>query len=130
MNRPDTLSFWEKESFFKNIDVAIIGSGIVGLSAALTIKEKTPSVRVVIFERGALPEGASTRNAGFACFGSITELLDDLETHSEDEVFALVEKRYKGLLKLRQRLGDKNLDYKEWGGYEIFKSSNQDANLW
>ena len=123
MNNPNTLSYWERDSFFKDIDVAIIGSGIVGLNAALTLKERDPSVNVAVFERGALPEGASTRNAGFACFGSITELMDDLENHSEEEVFALVERRYRGLQKLRQRVGDKNLVYEEFGGFEIFQSS-------
>jgi gamma-glutamylputrescine oxidase len=120
MNHPNTLSFWEQEQFFKNIDIAIIGSGIVGLNAALTLKEQQPKLRVVVFERGVLPEGASTRNAGFACFGSITELLDDLETQSEDAVFSLVETRYRGLQRLRQRVGDKNLTYEALGGYEIF----------
>ena len=123
MNHPNSLSFWEREQFFKNIDVAVIGSGIVGLNAALTLKEQHPTWRIVVFERGALPEGASTRNAGFACFGSITELLDDLETQSEDAVFALVEKRYRGLHKLRQRVGDNNLKYERLGGYEIFKNT-------
>jgi gamma-glutamylputrescine oxidase len=126
MNHPNTLSFWEREQFFKNIDIAIIGSGIVGLNAALTLKEQQPKWRVVVFERGVLPEGASTRNAGFACFGSVTELLDDLETQSEDTVFSLVEKRYRGLKRLRQRLGDTKLDYKDWGGYEIFKQTDSE----
>lgn len=124
MNKPTTLSFWERESFFKNIDVAIIGSGIVGLNAALSIKEKDDRLKIAVFERGILPEGASTRNAGFACFGSITELLDDLEARSEDEVFALVEQRFKGLAKLRQRVDDSNMDYEGNGGFEIFKKDS------
>ncbi len=119
------LSYWEKESFFKNIDVAIIGSGIVGLSAAIHLKEYSPKLKVIVLERGSLPIGASTRNAGFACFGSLTELLDDLETQSEDEIFALVEKRWKGLERLRKRVGDQNLKYKPWGGFELFR--NEDA---
>ncbi len=127
MNKPDSLSFWEKESFFKNIDIAIIGSGIVGLNAALRLKEIDTNLNISVFERGALPEGASTRNAGFACFGSVTELLDDLETRPEDEVFSLVERRYKGLLKLRQRVGDAHLKYEEYGGYEIFKENESNT---
>ena len=127
MNKPDSLSFWEKESFFKNIDIAIIGSGIVGLNAALRLKEIDTNLNIAVFERGALPEGASTRNAGFACFGSVTELLDDLETRPEDEVFSLVERRYKGLLKLRQRVGDAHLKYEEYGGYEIFKEKESNT---
>jgi glycine/D-amino acid oxidase-like deaminating enzyme len=115
------LSYWEKESFFKNIDVVIIGSGIVGLNAAIRLKELDPLLQILIIERGSLPIGASTRNAGFACFGSMTELLDDLENHSEEEVWALVEKRWSGLQKLRERCGDSNLRYLEYGGYELFK---------
>ena len=118
------LSYWEKESFFKNIDVAIIGSGIVGLSAAIRLKELSPKLNVMILERGSLPIGASTRNAGFACFGSMTELLDDLKTQSEDVVFSLVEKRWKGLLKLRKRVGDANLEYQELGGFELFRKED------
>ena len=116
------LSFWERESFFSNIDIAIIGSGLVGLSAAIHLKEKDPNLNVVIFERGALPTGASTRNAGFACFGSLTELMDDLKNQSEDEVFSLVEKRWQGLRKLRERIGDKNLDFQPNGNFELFKN--------
>ena len=123
MNHPATLSFWERESFFKGIDVAIIGCGIVGLNAAIRLKEIDPTISVAIFERGALPEGASTRNAGFACFGSLTELLDDLKNTSKDEVFALIERRYRGLLRLRERVGDEAMDYEEHGGYEIFKNT-------
>lgn len=123
MNHPITLSFWERDSFLNDIDVAIIGCGIVGLSTALSLRERDVSLRIAVLERGTLPEGASTRNAGFACFGSITELLDDLETNSEDEVFALVEKRFRGLQRLRQRVGDANMHYEPFGGFEIFQNT-------
>jgi hypothetical protein len=43
-----------------------------------------------------LPHGASTKNAGFACFG-ISEIIDDLKSHSEEEVYQLVTKRLEGL---------------------------------
>ena len=123
MNHPTTLSFWERNSFFNDIDVAIIGSGIVGLSTALALRERNDTLRIAVIERGTMPTGASTRNAGFACFGSITELLDDLENHSENAVFALVEQRFKGLERLRQRVGDKNMNYEAFGGFEIFKNT-------
>lgn len=115
-------SFWEKEIFYHQADFVIIGSGIVGLNAAIRLKELQPKSRVVVLERGTLPIGASTRNAGFACFGSLSELLDDLDTQTEEEVLALVEKRWRGLQRLRARIGDKNLDFKQWGGYELFEA--------
>jgi gamma-glutamylputrescine oxidase len=119
MNQPP-FSYWESSSFFQQIDIAIIGSGIVGLSAAIAFKQQKPNLRVAILERGMIPTGASTRNAGFACFGSVTELLDDLQTQPENEVFALVERRYRGLQVLRQRLGDTAIGYQHKGGFEVF----------
>jgi hypothetical protein len=119
------LSYWEKSVFFDQVDVAIIGSGIVGLSAAITLKERKPDWTIAVLERGPLPIGASTRNAGFACFGSVTELLSDLKTNGEDNVWKLVEKRWKGLKRLRQRVGDQALDYKAYGGYELFRPEDK-----
>ncbi|MBK6997898.1 MAG: FAD-dependent oxidoreductase [Lewinellaceae bacterium] len=49
------LSYWERESFFKDIDVAVIGSGIVGLAAAIYLKKLDPSLQVAILERGTCP---------------------------------------------------------------------------
>ena len=63
------LSFWEKQSFLE-YDYILIGSGLVGLSAASCIKEKHPDKSVLVLERGIFPSGASTKNAGFACFGA------------------------------------------------------------
>ncbi len=114
------LSYWEIKSWLSNIDFCIIGSGIVGLNCALQLRAQYPTAKIVIFEKGMLPQGASTKNAGFACFGSMSEILDDLETHSEDEVFTLVKKRVDGLKLLRQTLGDKQLDFQQLGGYELF----------
>jgi len=114
------LSFWEQNTFFRNIDVIIIGSGIVGLNAALTLAEKEPNWKIAILEKGILPAGASTRNAGFACFGSMTELLDDVAENGKEAMLKLVEKRWKGLQRLRERVGDKQLDYKAYGSYELF----------
>lgn len=116
------LSYWERDTFFKGIDVAVIGSGIVGLSAAIHLRERSPGLRVAVIERGVLPLGASTRNAGFACFGSISELLDDLSERSESEVWTLVERRWQGLRRLRERLGDAAIGYEEKGGYELFRA--------
>jgi glycine/D-amino acid oxidase-like deaminating enzyme len=116
------LSFWEHTTFFKNVDVVIIGSGIVGLNAALSLKKNNKKLKVLVLERGMLPSGASSKNAGFACFGSASELLDDLDKYSENEVIKTVEKRWMGLERLRKNLGDKAIDFHNWGGYEIFDS--------
>ncbi|MBF9253972.1 FAD-binding oxidoreductase [Pontibacter sp. 172403-2] len=119
------LSFWERDTYFSNIDVLIVGSGLVGLSAALHLKTTQPRLKVLVAERGLLPMGGSSKNAGFACFGSPSELLEDLAHHSEDAVFGLVERRWKGLQRLRHNLGDTAIDYHRWGGYELFGSQQE-----
>jgi gamma-glutamylputrescine oxidase len=119
------FSFWERESFWKSADVIILGSGIVGLNAAIHLKRKSPNLRVTVLERGFLPYGASTRNAGFACFGSASELIADLKIQGESEVLQLVEKRWKGLQRMRHLLGDAAIQYEGFGGYEIFRVEDQ-----
>ena len=122
------LSYWEIKSWFTNIDYTIVGSGIVGLSCALSLKKRFPKSKILVLEKGALPQGASTKNAGFACFGSLSEILDDLKTHSEVEVLEIVKKRIDGLHLLRKNLGDKNINYLQYGGYELF--SKEDESLY
>lgn len=118
-------SYWEFSTFFSGYDVMIIGSGIVGLSAALHLKLQQPKLKVGILEAGFLPSGATTKNAGFACFGSVSELLDELQSSTEGEVMEVVEMRWQGLLRLKETLGIKAIDYQQLGGYEIFKPENR-----
>jgi len=122
-----TLSFWEKSQIESAPDFTIIGAGIVGLNTAISIKEKQPNAHVVIFERGRLPYGASTKNAGFSCFGSVSELIDDIDSMGLENTLDIVEMRLKGLEKLKSRCGIKNMDYLPSGGVEVFR--NEDADL-
>ncbi len=121
------LSYWELKTWLDELDFCIVGSGITGLSCALELRRTHPGARILILEKGIFPQGASTKNAGFACFGSLTEILSDLDHHSEDTVAALVSQRWKGIQLLRQRLGDKALEYKPWGGYEIFRETDTEV---
>lgn len=131
-----SLSYWERETFFKDVDVAILGGGIVGLNAAIHLISVAPSLRVAVIDRSVLPLGASTRNAGFACFGSVSELLEDLLQRTEEEVWNLVRRRYQGLKKLRSLLHDDVLEYVPCGGYELFRQQDEALyekcadNLW
>lgn len=122
------LSYWEIQTWLKNIDFTIVGSGIVGLNCALNLKNSFPKAKILILEKGNLPQGASTKNAGFACFGSISETLEDLKHHTEEEVQALVQKRVNGLQLLRKNLGDSAVGYEEYGDYELF--TNEDKALY
>ncbi|GAB7529334.1 FAD-binding oxidoreductase [Pseudomonas sp. 3A(2025)] len=46
-------------------DVAIIGAGFAGLSAARRLSQLDPTLRVVVLEAGVVGEGATGRNSGF-----------------------------------------------------------------
>lgn len=120
------FSYWERESFLK-YDHIIIGSGITGLSTAIELKALYPAQSVLVLERGLIPAGASTRNAGFACMGSVTELLDDLQTMTEAEVVNLFASRKAGLQLLRRRLGDDSIGYAANGSYELINENAKEA---
>jgi gamma-glutamylputrescine oxidase len=115
-----TFSYWEKTAFIDNADAIIIGSGIVGLNAALHLKTLDPGLKVTVLERGFLPSGASTKNAGFACFGTLTEQLSYLKKYGEDAMVKLVDYKWRGLTRLRQKLGDAAIGFEQHGGYELF----------
>ncbi|MAY82923.1 MAG: FAD-dependent oxidoreductase [Flavobacteriales bacterium] len=120
------LSFWEKQTFLEQIDLIVAGSGIVGLGTAIHQKRRYPNKKVVVIERGYLPSGASTKNAGFACIGSASELLSDLDNGSADSVWATVEKRWKGLQYLKELVGVYRLGYVHSGSYELFTAAEKD----
>ena len=112
-------SYWESY-LLKDIDYLIVGGGIVGLTCALTLKSEHPKARVVVIERGIWPSGASIKNAGFACFGSVSEILDDAQSHSEQELIGLIRQRAQGLQRLKSIVAPETMDYQERGGYEYF----------
>ena len=122
LNKNINYSYWELKQYFTEFDLIVIGAGIVGLSSAISYKNKNKKAKILILERGLLPNGASTKNAGFACFGSSSELLDDLSKNNSETVWETVLMRWQGLQILRKRLGDKGIDLNLWGGYELFDS--------
>jgi gamma-glutamylputrescine oxidase len=124
----EQLSYWERTTYFDGIDFIIIGAGIVGFSAAIEVKKKYPSAKIVILERGYLPSGASSKNAGFACFGSVTELVDDLSKMEEDSVFETVGKRWEGLQNLKSVIGQNYLQLETFGSWDLI-SPNETVEL-
>lgn len=112
-------SFWELESFYAPVDIVIAGAGLGGLWSAYYLKKRSPGFKILIIEKSTMPVGASTRNAGFACFGSLTELVDDAKTLGENGMLELVEMRYKGLSMLRKAFSKSRISYERSGGYEL-----------
>lgn len=119
-------SLWEVEAFGATWDVCIVGGGITGLSTGISLLETFPGIRVLILDRWHLPLGASTRNAGFSCFGSPTEMLEDIRNMGQSATHDLIRQRYEGLIKLRSRLDSNKSDYHNWGGYEVYHQEEFD----
>ena len=122
MLRIDNLSYWEKSTYLENIDFLIIGSGIVGLSTAIFLKKKNKNYKVLVIDRGYLPTGASTKNAGFTCFGSPTELFDDLQNMNELTVWDTFSNRYMGLNTLFELVQKDKIAYRECKSWDIISS--------
>ncbi len=120
------LSFWEKDTFLE-YDALVVGGGLVGLSTTASLLEAHPHLRVLVLERGLLPTGASTKNAGFACFGSLTEILSDIERVGQEATLALIEQRWQGLQALLARLGSEAIGYEPLGGYELLTEAQSPA---
>src|SRR6478609_3934267 len=114
------ISIWEKETFFAHQDVIIVGSGFVGLWSAFYLKKKYPDLKITVVDRGIIPTGASTRNAGFACFGSLSEVIHDAGVMGTEKMLELVELRFKGLERIQKYFKADRIDFDLCGGYELY----------
>lgn len=119
------FSYWEQQSFLQKPDIIIAGAGLMGLWTALELKKSNSKLSILIIERSAIPIGASTRNAGFACFGSPSELLSDAEKSGEDTMWQLVEMRYKGIQKMLSYFNQQTIGYHCCNGYEVYKKNDE-----
>lgn len=122
--KPATPSIWELETFYRKRDIVIIGSGFTGLWTAISIKEKHPEKSVLIVERNPISTGASSRNAGFACFGSLTEIISDSEKMGWEKTLDLVKMRFEGLQKIQNYFTNEEIDFDLCGGYEILNNES------
>ena len=120
------LSYWEKTQLL-NYDLIVLGGGITGMFCALEYRKLNPKASIAILERGLFSNGASTKNAGFACFGSLTELMDDSKNMDNESLCKIVQMRIDGLALLRETLGDKNIDLQWKGGHELFFDKTPNA---
>ena len=128
MLKINQLSYWERTTYFEEIDLLIVGAGIVGLSTAIAVKKKYPQWKIVIVERGYLPSGASTKNAGFACFGSPSELFEDLKTIPENQVWETFNARYSGLKTLFELVDPLKIEYNACGSYDLLRTNDEDID--
>ena len=126
MKSENSRSHWE-EGLWPNIwDVVIVGCGIVGLNAAIELKKKAPTKHILVIDKGERSFGASTKNAGFSCFGSPSEILDDLERMDESEVIDLVRRRWKGMKYIKTAFAAEDLDLRWKGSHEVFFGGDEE----
>lgn len=125
---PPNLSYWEKKNFLTDQDLIIVGGGLVGLSTAIQFSSSRPTARVLLVERAPLPLGASTRNAGFACLGSPSELIADVEAVGLENTIDLVRRRAQGIRRLRGLVPDQAMHFEPTGGYEVFTEQQSDLH--
>lgn len=123
----ERLSYWEKRTITENIDLLIIGGGIVGSATAFRFREKFPTANIVIVERGYISTGASTKNAGFACFGSLTELADDLTNMTPEQVWQTVAMRWNGLKRLQERFSPQKIDLQIKGAWDLIRTEEENS---
>lgn len=120
-----TTSIWEDSLTVGNrCDVAILGGGFLGMWSAYHLKTLHPSLTVHVYERDAFGLGASTRNAGFSCFGTVGEFASDVHTSSLDEALGSIVDRYQGLqeiFKLKNQYS-LNFDLENIGGIELLQA--------
>ena len=117
------ISVWEQSTYFAPKDLVIVGCGFVGLWTAYEAIQKNPKLQITILERGIIPSGASTRNAGFSCFGSVSELMYDVQLMGEAAMLETVKMRYDGLQRIQKVFKASEIDYHQWGGYELFEGA-------
>jgi gamma-glutamylputrescine oxidase len=119
-------SLWERDYLLRENDITIIGAGIVGFTAAFQLAQSFPGKRILVIDRSPVPYGATTRNAGFACFGSLSELLEaEEELGDRHAVFDLIERRFHGLKQLLNNFNSNELNYERTGNFELFSEKDQ-----
>ena len=86
------------------VDVAIVGAGITGCSAALRLAGA--GLRVRVHDQRAVAEGASGRNGGFALRGGASRYDVARETYGSDEAAAMWRWTESALDRMEELAGD------------------------
>lgn len=114
------FSVWESSFYEGYNDLVVLGGGIVGLNTAIQTKLLNKDIAVTVVDRSWPVLGASTKNAGFVCFGSPTELLEDIVCEEEHSMISTFKTRWKGSELLQELIGKEDMDYAPCGGMELY----------
>lgn len=115
----ERISYWDVNRV-QQADTVLIGAGYTGLRTARLVKEKHAEWDMVVLDRLPVGAAASTRNAGFGCFGSPSEILADLKVLGPNRTRQLLERRIRGIEALKLEMLEVKLELGEFGGYEVF----------
>lgn len=121
------LSIWERE-LIKDVDVAIVGAGLVGLFTAYWLKLANRKLKVAVFESSAIPSGASTRNGGFVSCGGLLELSNDTKEFGLNSAAQNYLDRWTGIELLTSFFNPK-LDLSAEGGFDLLTSQEEEQVL-
>lgn len=122
-------SFWQNDYYFPSYDVVIVGGGFTGLTAGIELLLRKPKLKVGIIESQTHGTLASSRNAGFMCFGSPTELLTDIQAHGPSAISSLLKLKADGYTTLLKHLAGNKGIYSQTFGYELFDQSTSASAL-
>jgi gamma-glutamylputrescine oxidase len=105
-----TVSIWRRSMSLgvRSCDVAVVGAGICGLSAAAEFTRR--GLRVVVIEKQGVGAGASGRNAGFLMRGAADNYWAACEQYGRDVALRL------------WRISEENLEMLRAAGLERLKS--------
>lgn len=113
------LSYWEIDALRGPWDFAIVGAGVTGLHAGIELKRMQPGLKVLILENRNLGAVASTRNAGFLCLGSPSEIQADLTKLGETALIEVLSAKWAGIQRTLRMLGGKAIGLRHGQGYEL-----------
>lgn len=107
-------------------DIAIIGGGITGVSTAYWLKQRDPSLRVVVLEAETLAHGASGRNAGFLLLGTHTDYASAVDAYGAEQARRLWRFTAENARLIRDALDGKTFDL-DWSGSLVAAGSEAEA---
>jgi len=115
------FSYWDMERLrYTTYDIVVIGAGLTGAMTALLSARAYPGKKILLASRDPY-ESASRRNAGFLCYGSISELSALQDVHLGVD---LISARLRGMNRFRDVIGETSMELNPCGGVERFLSSH------